>query len=60
VLFPIRLDNAVRDTKRTWAAKLRRERNIGDFSCWKDHDAYQQAFDRLLQDLLAWSAEATT
>jgi hypothetical protein len=58
VLFPIRLDDAVRDTKRAWAAKLRRERNIGDFSCWKDHDAYQKAFDRLLRDLKAESAEA--
>jgi hypothetical protein len=55
VLFPIRLDNAVWDTKRAWAAKLRRERNIGDFTCWKDHDAYQKAFDRLLQDLKAES-----
>ena len=59
VLFPIRLDDAVRDTKRAWAAKLRRERNIGDFSCWKDRDAYQKAFDRLLRDLKAESAEAT-
>jgi len=58
-LFPIRLDNAVWDTERAWAAKLRRERNIGDFTCWKDHDAYQKAFDRLLRDLKAESAEAT-
>ena len=59
VLFPIRLDDAVLDTKRAWAAKLRRERNIGDFSCWKDHAAYQKAFDRLLRDLKAESAETT-
>jgi hypothetical protein len=25
--------------------------NIGDFTRWKDHDAYQKAFDRLLRDL---------
>jgi len=59
VLFPIRLDNAVWDTERAWAAKLRRERNIGDFSCWKDHDAYQKAFERLLRDLKAENAEAS-
>lgn len=38
---------------------LRQERNIGNFSCWKDHDAYQKAFDRLLRDLKAESAEAS-
>jgi len=59
VLFPIRLDNAVWDTKRAWAAKLRRERNIGDFSCWIDPDAYQKAFERLLRDLKAESAAAS-
>lgn len=27
--------------------------HLGDFSHWKDHDAYQQAFGRLLRDLKA-------
>lgn len=35
------------------AAEIRRTRQIGDFSRWKDHDAYQQAFERLLRDLKA-------
>ena len=30
-----------------------REYSIPDFTCWKDHDAYQKAFDRLLRDLKA-------
>jgi hypothetical protein len=51
VLFPIRLDRAVMDTDQAWAAHIRRTRHIGDFSHWKDHDAYQQAFERLLRDL---------
>jgi uncharacterized protein YjbI with pentapeptide repeats len=51
VLFPIRLDDAVLDSDRAWAADLRRTRHIGDFRRWKDHDAYKQAFDRLLRDL---------
>jgi hypothetical protein len=38
-------------TNEAWAAKLRRSRNIGDFRAWKDHDAYQTAFARLLRDL---------
>jgi len=53
VLFPIRLDSAVIDTDKAWAAKLRRSRHIGDFTQWKDHDAYQKAFDRLIRDLKA-------
>jgi len=53
VLFPIRLDSAVMDTDKAWASKLRRQRHIGDFTQWKDHDAYQKAFDRLMRDLKA-------
>jgi hypothetical protein len=51
VLFPIRLDDAVMDTTEQWAHDIRRTRHIGDFSRWKDHDAYQKALDRLLRDL---------
>jgi hypothetical protein len=29
----------------------RRYRHIGDFTRWKEHDAYQKALDRLLRDL---------
>ena len=53
VLFPIRLDPAVMDTGKAWAAKLRRSRHIGDFTRWKDNDAYQKAFERLMRDLKA-------
>lgn len=51
MLFPIRLDHTVLDTEQAWAADIRRTRHIGDFSQWKDHDAYQRAFERLLRDL---------
>jgi hypothetical protein len=53
VLFPIRLDEAVMDMTVGWAADIRRQRHIGDFTQWKKHDAYQQAFARLLRDLKA-------
>ena len=36
-----------------WSADIRRSRHIRDFRRWKDHDAYQQAFDRVLRDLRA-------
>ena len=50
VLFPIRLDNAVMQTSRAWAATLRR-RHIGNFTTWTDAQAYEAAFERLLRDL---------
>jgi len=53
VLFPIRLDEAVMQTEQAWGADIRRTRHIGDFTRWKDHDAYQQSFQRPLRDLKA-------
>jgi len=53
VLFPIRLDKAIMDVKGTWPALIRNTRNIGDFTRWKEHDAYQKALERLLRDLKA-------
>lgn len=51
VLFPVRLDDAVMDCSRAWAADIRRTRHIGDFRNWKEHDSFQKSLDRLLRDL---------
>jgi hypothetical protein len=51
VLFPVRIDDAVVNTQKAWAASLRRQRHIGVFTGWKDHDTYQKSFERLLRDL---------
>jgi hypothetical protein len=51
VLFPVRIDDAVMQTSEAWARLLRGQRNIGDFSCWKEHDQYQKSFERLMRDL---------
>ena len=51
MLFPIRLDDVVMETDNDWATKIRRTRHIGDFTNWKGHDDYQEAFDRLIRDL---------
>ena len=59
VLFPVRLDDTVMETKEAWAAKLRRSRNIGDFRAWKNHDAYQAALKRVLRDLQVEPPDAT-
>jgi uncharacterized protein YjbI with pentapeptide repeats len=53
VLLPVRLDETVMETAQAWAADIHRTRHIGDFSRWKDRDAYQKAFERLLRDLKA-------
>ena len=64
VLFPIRL--APFETLRDWecfdadtgkdSAREIREYFIPDFSNWKDHDSYQEAFQRLISDLKASDA----
>jgi len=53
VLFPIMLDDTVMRTNQAWAADISRTRHIGDFTRWKEHDAYQQGLKRLLRDLKA-------
>jgi len=56
ILFPIRLDDRVLTVESGWAADVRRSRNIGDFTTWKNHDAYQLSLTRLLRDLKAINA----
>jgi uncharacterized protein YjbI with pentapeptide repeats len=51
VLFPVRLDDAVMQTSEAWATLLRGQRNIGNFTGWKEHDSYQKSFERLVRDL---------
>jgi len=57
VLFPISIDCAAWDAPQPWAADIRLLRHIGDSTGWKDHDAYQKAFERLLRDLRADETE---
>jgi hypothetical protein len=53
VLVPIRLDETFRDAWQPWAADLRRQRHIGNFTGWANADSYRAAFARLLRDLQA-------
>lgn len=50
LLFPIRLDDQVMQTRKAWAIAVR-QRYIGDFRQWDDEGVYQQALERLLRDL---------
>jgi hypothetical protein len=45
------VDDAVMETNEAWAGLLRRDRNIGDFRHWKDHNGYRRIFERVLCDL---------
>lgn len=58
VLFPIRLDEAVMQSRTGWASHIRFTRHIGNFTRWKEHDEYQTAFAQLLRDLKAEANKA--
>jgi len=51
VLFPIRIDDSVSAQTVGWPALVWSQRHVRDFCQWKDHDAYQAAFGRVLRDL---------
>jgi hypothetical protein len=51
VLFPIRLDDEVMNTNKSWAADIRRTRHIGDFRSWPSAEDYNVSFQRLVRDL---------
>ncbi|HYI11648.1 MAG TPA: toll/interleukin-1 receptor domain-containing protein [Thermoanaerobaculia bacterium] len=51
IFFPIRLDDAVMETDRAWAADIVNTRHIGDFRLWKSHDDYTKSLERLVRDL---------
>jgi hypothetical protein len=53
VLFPVRLDKAAIESEAAWAWDARLGRHIGDFSPWRNPDAYAKALERLLRDLKA-------
>jgi len=51
IVFPLRLDDSIRDVEAGWAAALRDSVHIADFRAWRDDDGYRRALDRLLEDL---------
>jgi uncharacterized protein YjbI with pentapeptide repeats len=51
VLFPIKIDNALDNTRTAWARSLVRSRHIGDFRNWNDPDQYVGSLERLVRDL---------
>lgn len=56
ILVPVRLDAAIMEAQEGWAADIRRQRNIGDFTAWEDAPSYAVALARLLESLRTWTA----
>jgi TIR domain/Maltogenic Amylase, C-terminal domain len=59
MLFPVRIDDTVFDSKKAWAASIRRTRHIGDFREWENHEEYQNALARLIRDLITEQGNIT-
>ena len=52
-LVPIILDDAVKNTDKPWAIKMRRSRYLYDFAVWQDPEAYGESLGCLLDGLSA-------
>jgi hypothetical protein len=50
-LIPVSLDDTVKYSDKPWAVKMRRSRDLVDFSMWEDNDCYREVFSSLLQEL---------
>lgn len=57
MLFAICLDDAVMKIATGWPAHIKNTRNIGDFRKWRNSNAYQISFARLLKDLQATNSK---
>lgn len=51
ILFPIHIDNITTTAYTDWAAKIKRQTHIGNFSNWHTKSNYLRSFERLLRDL---------
>ncbi len=51
LLLPISLDSAISDIRQSWAEAIRRVCDLRDFSQYRNREAYQAAFNRLLKNI---------
>lgn len=51
VLFPIRLDSAILESREIWARSIQDKRHIAKFENWQQSSVYQKALKHLLDDL---------
>lgn len=51
ILFPVLLDDSVKYSEKPWVIKLRRSRQVFDFSLWQDDETYAEMLDILAMAL---------
>jgi len=51
ILIPILLDDSVKYSEKPWIVKMRRSRQIFDFSLWQDDETYRDMLDSLARGL---------
>jgi hypothetical protein len=51
LLFPIKIGNAINGADAEWVNLILQQRNIGDFTDWKNPEAYEWCLRRLIQAL---------
>ena len=51
ILLPIILDDSVKYSDMPWIAKVRRSRQVYDFSLWQDEETYKEMLDSLAREL---------
>ena len=51
ILFPLRIDDAIKHSDSQWAEDLRSRRHIGDFTRWSEPELYQEQLKTLLAHL---------
>jgi len=60
LIFPIRIDNSIFQSRIAWASFLKNTRHMGDFTNYKNPKAYKEAFNRLVRDLKGESKRKET
>ena len=51
ILLPIMLDDSVKYSEKPWVAKVRRSRQVFDFSQWQDEETFKEMIDALTEEL---------
>ena len=51
ILLPIILDDSVKYSDKPWIAKVRRSRQVYDFSLWQDEETYKEMLGSLTREL---------
>jgi hypothetical protein len=51
ILLPIMLDDSVKYSEKPWVAKVRRSRQVYDFSLWQDEETFKEMLGALTEEL---------